>query len=69
MLKQVITTLKMVPVVEAVNIPFVQQFLDADGRLQANEVMEGAATAMLDQLVQFSGALRGLRAPVAETAS
>jgi NAD(P)H-dependent FMN reductase len=75
MLKQVITTLKMVPLFEAVNIPFVQQFLGADGQLQANDVMESAATTMLDELVQVSGALRGLRAPAlplapaAETAS
>ena len=31
MLKQVLTTLKVTPVFEAVNIPFVQQFLDAPG--------------------------------------
>jgi NAD(P)H-dependent FMN reductase len=63
MLKQVVTTLKMVPVFEAVSIPFVQQFLDEDKRLQPNDVMNGAATAMLDQLVQLSQALRTLREP------
>jgi NAD(P)H-dependent FMN reductase len=63
MLKQVVTTLKMVPVFEAVSIPFVQQFLDEDKRLQPNDVMNGAATAMLDQLVQLSQALRPLREP------
>ena len=30
-LKQVISALKLVPVVEAVNIPFVAQFIDDDG--------------------------------------
>jgi NAD(P)H-dependent FMN reductase len=63
MLKQVVTTLRMVPVFESVNIPFVQQFLDADKRLQANDIMEDAATAMLDQLVAVSQALRVMREP------
>src|SRR6266481_5648044 len=45
MLKQVLTTLKITPVFEAVNIPFVQQFLDSGRTLQPNEVMTEAATA------------------------
>jgi NAD(P)H-dependent FMN reductase len=61
MLTPVLTTLKMVPVVEAVSIPFVAQFLDDDGRIQANEVMETAATAMLDELVRWTAALAVLR--------
>jgi NAD(P)H-dependent FMN reductase len=68
MLKQVVTTLRMVPVFESVNIPFVQQFLDEDKRLQANDIMEDAATAMLDQLVAVSQALRVMREPAAEAA-
>jgi len=65
MLKQVVTTLKMHPLFETVSIPFVQQFLDADRRLQPNEIMETSATAMLDELVRTSGALQVLRAPAA----
>lgn len=61
MLKQVVTTLKMVPVVEAVNIPFVYQFL-VEGEIKPNEAMQAAATAMLDELVRIDSALRGLRA-------
>ncbi len=34
----------MVPLFDSVNIPFVQQFLDADRKLQPNEIMESAAT-------------------------
>jgi NAD(P)H-dependent FMN reductase len=63
MLKQVMTTLKMVPVFEAVNIPFVQQFLDADRRLAPNEIMTESATTMLDELARLAVALRPLRAP------
>jgi NAD(P)H-dependent FMN reductase len=60
-LKQVVTTLRMVSVVEAVNIPFHTQFIDDDGRVQANETMEQAADAMLDELSRLDGALRPLR--------
>jgi NAD(P)H-dependent FMN reductase len=62
-LKQVMTTLKMVPLFEAVNIPFVQQFLDAGKRLQPNEVMTEAAAAMLDELARLAATLRPLRIP------
>ncbi len=60
-LKQVVTTLKMLPVSESVNIPFHTQFIDGEGRLQANEVMERAADDMLDELVRTEAALRPLR--------
>jgi NAD(P)H-dependent FMN reductase len=61
MTKQVVTTLKMTPVNEAVAIPFVQQFLDENGVVRANDAMEGAAKAMLDELVRYTDALRPLR--------
>jgi len=59
-MKQVVTTLNMMPVNEAVAIPFVSQFID-DGVLQPNEVMVQAAGAMLDSLARFEEALRPLR--------
>ena len=62
MLKQVLSALKIVTVNDAVNIPFVTQFLDADGTLHANEVMEQAATAMLDELQRVATHLSPLRA-------
>jgi NAD(P)H-dependent FMN reductase len=60
-LKQVVTTLSMFPVFAAVSIPFVHQFIDEDGEVQANETMEQAADAMLDELVRVEAALRPLR--------
>jgi NAD(P)H-dependent FMN reductase len=63
MLKQVTSALKLVPMTEAVNIPFVQQFLDENRVLQANQVMETAAKAMLDELARWTSATAGLRAP------
>jgi hypothetical protein len=55
----------MTPVFEAVNIPFVQQFLDTGGKLRPNEVMSEAATAMLGELARVEAALRPLREPEA----
>jgi NAD(P)H-dependent FMN reductase len=60
-LKQVLSTLKMFPLAEAVSIPFVHQFIDDEGELQPNETMEKAADAMLDELVRVEAALRPLR--------
>ncbi len=62
MAKEVVTALKMMPLPEAVSIPFVQRFLDEGREIRPNEVMEGAARALLDELARWEGALRGLRA-------
>jgi NAD(P)H-dependent FMN reductase len=61
MAKQVVTTLKMTPVFDAVSIPFVAQFIDDEGALEANEVIEKAADAMLVELGRLEAALRPLR--------
>jgi hypothetical protein len=62
MIKQVVTTLNMFALTEAVSIPFVAQFLDEEGVIDANETMEKAADAMLDGLVRMSAALETVRA-------
>jgi NAD(P)H-dependent FMN reductase len=67
-LKQVVTALRMLPLTDAVNIPFHTQFLDDDGRVQANEVMEQAADVMLDELVRVAETLRPLREAVEQPA-
>ena len=58
MLKQVVVALKMVPVAESVNIPFVNQLLDSEQRIHPNQIMDEAATAMLDGLAQWTESLR-----------
>jgi len=60
-LKQVITTLKMLPVFESVNIPFHTQFI-RDDRFYPNDILEQAVTDMLDELARLDGVLRPLRA-------
>lgn len=61
MIKQVVTTLKMTPIFEAVSIPFVQQFI-VDGKVAPNDVMEASAKMMLDELVRVSESQQSLRA-------
>ena len=43
MLKQVLTTLKVMPVPEAVSIPFVFQHLDEDKRFKSTELIDASA--------------------------
>jgi len=62
MLKQVVTAVKMVPMADAVHIPFVQQFLDSERVLQPNQIMEDAATALLAELARWTSATVQLRA-------
>ena len=61
MLKQVLTTLKIMPVPEAVNIPFIASHLDEDKRLKPTEEMEQSATAMLDEVLKWTEALQSIR--------
>jgi len=61
MLKPVLGALKMVAVNDAVNIPFVAQFLDGERKLQPNEIMETAVTVMLDEVLAWSTALQPIR--------
>jgi NAD(P)H-dependent FMN reductase len=68
-LKQVVTTLRMLPVFDSVNIPFHTRFLDSDGVFHANEVLDQAADAMLNELVRTEAALRPLRTPEQPVAS
>jgi NAD(P)H-dependent FMN reductase len=62
MIKQVVTTLGIFPLFEAVSIPFVAEFVGEGGAIEPNPVMEKAATAMLDELLRVSAAFAQLRA-------
>lgn len=59
-LKQVVTTLRMLPVFEGVNIAWHLRFI-TDGRFRPDETTDRAAVAMLDELVRTELALRPLR--------
>jgi len=47
---QVVTTLGMVPVSKAVNIPLIQRLVDADNVFKPNDRTEESAVALLDEL-------------------
>jgi NAD(P)H-dependent FMN reductase len=61
MLKLVLAQLRMMPVTDSVNVPFVRDLLDEDARFKPSEVLETSATAMLDELLRWTEALRPLR--------
>jgi NAD(P)H-dependent FMN reductase len=61
MLKQVLTALKIMPVPEAVNIPFVAQHLDEDKRFKSTELIDASATAMLDEVQRWTESIAALR--------
>jgi NAD(P)H-dependent FMN reductase len=60
LIKPVLVGLKMTPVVEAVNIPFVAQLIK-DGQLEPTESLTRAAHTMLTELERYEEALRPLR--------
>jgi NAD(P)H-dependent FMN reductase len=62
MSKQMVSALRMVPVVEAVAIPMFPQYINGDtGVFDPGEVQEKAAAAMLDELLKLANALAPLR--------
>jgi len=63
MLRLALLGLRVTPLFESVYVPFVAQLFDDDGQFQANESLERAATAMLDELVRYAAAMHVLRAP------
>ena len=58
--KLVVTTLKMVPLVEAVVIPFFAKRIE-NGVFTSDDVLDKSASVMLDELVRWNEALRALR--------
>jgi NAD(P)H-dependent FMN reductase len=61
MTKQILTTLKVVPLVEAVAIPFFTSHMSADGKFNGTDAFDQSAKVMLDELLRWSDALTPLR--------
>jgi NAD(P)H-dependent FMN reductase len=61
MTRTMVTAFKMMPLVEAVNIPFFAQLLE-HGVFKSNETHDKAVPVMLDELLRWSAALKVLRA-------
>lgn len=63
MTKSILTTLKMVPIVEAVAIPNFPVLMNKEtGQFTGNEGLEKSALGMLTELARWASALRTLRA-------
>src|SRR5690606_37524856 len=52
--KQLVTTLKMMPMVEGVTVPTVAQHIGPDGAFVSNELIDASAHAMLDELWRWA---------------
>jgi NAD(P)H-dependent FMN reductase len=61
-LKQVVTTLRMVPVFEAVPIPQASKYLDDEGVFVPNEMIAASVGPLVKELARLHGALAPLRA-------
>lgn len=62
MTKQIVTALKMVPLTEAVAIPFFSKHIDKEsGVFDPGEVQEKASVTMLDELLKWAKALKPMR--------
>jgi NAD(P)H-dependent FMN reductase len=61
MIKQVVTTLSMMPVKDGVVIPWVAERIDADRRFRSDDSMERAAVRMLDEVGRLAKALSTMR--------
>ena len=57
-----VTSLKMMPIPEAVTLPFFTKLFDDRGVFVPGEIQDKAGTAMLDELAKWAGALVALRA-------
>ncbi len=60
-LKQVISALNMVPVVEAVNVPFFTKYIDEQNKFNADEGINKAAEAMMKELLMWTDSLHQMR--------
>ncbi len=60
--KQLVTTLKMMPMMEGVMVPMVATLLDEERTFRSNELIDKAAGVMLDELLKWARALATMRA-------
>jgi NAD(P)H-dependent FMN reductase len=60
MAKQVLTAVNVMPIPQAVSIPFFSKLIGTDGKFVGGETQEKAAVAMLDELHRWAEALKPL---------
>lgn len=59
--KLLVTTLKMMPMVEGVAIPMVQNQIDEQNHFHSNELIDDSAQTMLGELLRWAKGLRAMR--------
>ena len=59
--KQLVTTLKMMPMVEGVAVPMVAKLLDEHGNFMPNELITASAKTLLDELHKWAEGLKAMR--------
>jgi NAD(P)H-dependent FMN reductase len=59
--KQLVTTLKMMPMVEGVMAPMIPQLLDEKKEFRSNDLIDASAKQMLDELFKWAQALKAMR--------
>ncbi len=59
--KQMVTTLKMMPMVESVAIPMVASLIDENKTFNSNELIDASAQSMLDEMHKWAQALASMR--------
>ena len=60
-LKADLSTFRMVPLSESVNLPFFQQDINDENEFQVNEISHKAAQNMLKQLVRWAKGLKAIK--------
>ena len=59
--KLLVTTLKMMPMVEGVTAPMVTRLLDENGYFISNEHIDASAKTLLDELLRWAEGLKAMR--------
>lgn len=61
MCKQIVTTLRMMPIPEAVSLPFFEKRLDDQGRFSSDELVDKSVRHMMNELLKWTKALKTMR--------
>ena len=61
MCKEIMTTVKMVPLPEAVNLPFFEKRIDDNGTFQSDELVDKSLDTMMKELLKWTKALKPMR--------
>ncbi|HET6726208.1 MAG TPA: NAD(P)H-dependent oxidoreductase [Gammaproteobacteria bacterium] len=66
--KLLVTTLKMMPMMEGVVVPMVESHLSENGVFSSNELIDKSAHTLLDELLRWAEGLKAMRAKITQEA-